>query len=182
MKSVNDPEFKLLEEDYDFNYQKKLTEQLDLLSTEFDQNIINQIVLWKVNRYVDVPSELLDKLNLIKKDDTVLDEQLTISILTLMLQTRGIQLPMASTILRFKNRHIYQIIDQRVFRILYSKSLNVTYSNTENSINKSINLYFTYLNDLKRISKKYNIRFEEIDRVLYKADKRLNKKEKLLNY
>lgn len=38
-----------------YTYQQKLTERLDHLeNTRFDQPLINEIVLWKVNRYMDV--------------------------------------------------------------------------------------------------------------------------------
>lgn len=39
-------------------------------------------------------------------------------ILRKLLMTPGIRLPMASTILRFKNPNVYQIIDQRAYRFL----------------------------------------------------------------
>lgn len=38
-------------ETYDYKYQKELTENLDKLDGDFSQNILNEIVLWKVNRY-----------------------------------------------------------------------------------------------------------------------------------
>ena len=37
--------------DYEFDYQKSLTTKLDKLNSDFNQEIINEIVLWKVDRY-----------------------------------------------------------------------------------------------------------------------------------
>jgi hypothetical protein len=37
--------------DYEFDYQKSLTIKLDKLNSDFNQEIIIEIVLWKVDRY-----------------------------------------------------------------------------------------------------------------------------------
>ena len=49
-----------------YNYQNELTAKLDNLKYDFDQNIINEIVLWKVSRYALLDTETL---KLIKKLD-----------------------------------------------------------------------------------------------------------------
>ena len=105
-----------------YKYQAELTLELDKLETNFNQEIINEIVLWKVNRYVLMQKDTLELLNKIKKTDNILNEELTILILKKLLDKdqKGIQLAMASTILRFKNPSIYQIIDQRVYRFIYN--------------------------------------------------------------
>ena len=112
----------------------------------------------------------MELLNKIKKSDDKLNEDLTKQILERLLEKhqKGIQLAMASTILRFKNPSIYQIIDQRVYRFIYGKPLK--YPNT---IDEQINLYLKYLNDLREKCKD-NIPFEESDRILYSADKKFN--------
>jgi len=84
---------------------------------------------------------------------------------------------MASTILRFKNKRLYQIIDQRVYRIIYGKTLKLP-----RSVDDQITLYFEYLEKLREICKLLEIRFESSDRILYNADKRVNKCIKLENY
>lgn len=35
----------------DYSYQDLLTPKLDGLDEDFNQNIVNEIILWKVNRY-----------------------------------------------------------------------------------------------------------------------------------
>jgi thermostable 8-oxoguanine DNA glycosylase len=181
--SISNNDFQIEKGDFEFKYQLDLTSKLDLSISEFDQNSINEIVLWKVNRYVSLSPDSLNHLNSIDRDSKSLDIEQTKKVLTCLLNTKGIQLPMASTILRFRNPHIYQIIDQRVFRLIYNgnvlkiKSVNSTKNNQE-----QILMYLDYLVDLRGVCEKFNIPFESSDRVLYMADKRVNKQSKLLNY
>lgn len=179
IKSIRSKDFAILASDNDFKYQKELTIKLDRVNSDFNQEIINEIVLWKVNRYASIKSETLDKINTVDQSD-VLNKELTKEILTDLLNksTRGIQLAMASTILRFKNPKVYQIIDQRVYRLLYSKELDIV----RLGIDEQIEMYFQYLTDLKKASTKYKISFEKSDRILYEADKRMNKAIPLKNY
>ena len=85
---------------------------------------------------------------------------------------------MASTILRFKNPNIYQIIDQRVYRFIYGKELKYS----ETNLNLQIIIYIDYLEKLKEVCGKYQIKFEDADRILYKMDKDYNKDLKLKGY
>lgn len=102
---VNLAEQELSNENYKF--QPELTKILDEIDTDFNQNIINQIVLWKVNRYSQLDESVLSFLNQINKHDLILNTDLTEEILENLLATKGIQLAMASTILRFKNPNVY---------------------------------------------------------------------------
>ena len=77
---------------------------------------------------------------------------------------------MASTILRFKNPKIYQIIDQRVYRVIYGKDMPRVLK-----VEEAIDFYLEYLTKLKKVCSKYNINFYESDRVLYVLDKEINK-------
>jgi hypothetical protein len=163
--------------DYQFNYQKVLTNKLDTFEGEFDQEVINQIVLWKVNRYAPVDDEALHLLNQISSEQTELNIALSSKVLSALLGCHGIRLPMASTILRFKNPDIYQIIDQRVYRMIYKNELKVP-----SKIDDQIELYHNYLLKLRKVCIQNNIDFKVADRVLYEADKRLNKDVKLNNY
>jgi thermostable 8-oxoguanine DNA glycosylase len=184
-KTIFDPEFQLNENDYKFNYQKNLTKKLDNQTGEFDQNIINEIVLWKVNRYAEIDLETLKLINNIDPLSNQLDKQQTTEILRRLLDktNKGIQLPMASTILNFKNRHIYQIIDQRVYRVLYKeKTLELPVYQSEANINIQIELYLKYLEDLHTACDQLQIPFKEADRILYEVDKRINKEISLENY
>lgn len=153
-----------------FSYQLDLTKKLDALSGDFDQDIINEIVLWKVSRYARLSEVTIELLNKIEMQSHEIDMELTRSILNALLNSKGIGLPIASTILRFKNPEVYQIIDQRVYRFLYGHT--VKYPRKQNEIST---LYINYLRDLKTKCNEHSIPFRCADRILYLADKRLNK-------
>lgn len=160
-----------------YNYQDLLTPELDNSDGDFNQNIINEIVLWKVNRYALIEPETLALLNKIKKEDQVLDKELTREILTELLGKghKGIRLAMASTILRFKNPNVYQILDQRVYRFIFGKELKYSLTNIE----EQIETYFKYLERLKEVCEQNKIDFRDADRILYMMDKKHNSKSKL---
>ncbi|GAB3756218.1 hypothetical protein [Spirosoma pomorum] len=160
-----------------YNYQKELTVKLDDLDDVFTQETINEIVLWKVNRYVALDDGTLSIFNLINKSDSTINIELTREILGCLLQQKGIRLPMASTMLRFKNPAIYQIIDQRVYRFVYGEEL--PYST---NVKKQIDLYLDYLKRLKESCNLRNIPFELSDRILYSMDKVHNPDLKLKGY
>lgn len=156
---------------FQYEDQNTLTRQLDELSGDFTQTIVNQIVLWKVNRYAEIDKKTFKLLNTIDKSSTKLDLEFTRQILKRLLVIKGIGLPMASTILRFKNPNIYQIIDQRAYRIINEQSLKIP-----SNIEAQIDLYLQYLNQLKEVCKKKGIQFCQADRILYLADKEINRK------
>ena len=177
MKHKTIHNFKIDIDKYPFNYQKALTDKLDKLDGNFNQSIINEIVLWKVSRYAKLDSETLALLNKIKKSTRKVNVSLTRKILNKLLTTKGIRLPMASTILRFKNPNLYQIIDQRVFRLLNKNRLKIP-----TDIEIQIDLYLDYLSQLKQICQKKEIPFNKSDRILFEIDKEINSENKLLNY
>ena len=163
-----------------FKYQIELTKKLDTLNSDFNQEILNEIILWKVNRYAKFDEETINLLNKINPKDENLQMSLTGDILLSLLSKnqKGVRLAMASTILRFRNPKVYQIIDQRVYRFIYGEELKYSESN----INLQINIYLDYLNKLKEVCAKYSIKFEEADRILYKMDKEYNRDLKLKGY
>ena len=182
-KTIFDKDFEIVDGDHEFTYQKELTEFLDNDTRKFDQNKLNEIVLWKVNRYAAFDDALIGLINSIDPTATEIDIQKTKKILNLLLRTKGVQLAMASTILRFRNKFIYQIIDQRVYRIIYpNEILKINSSQSEKSISKQIDLYLNYLKDLRLVCNKLEIPFEQSDRILFMADKRINKEHRLSNY
>lgn len=185
--TVDYTNFIIKDEFNNFKYQEELTTKLDAYSDNFNQEIINEIVLWKVNRYAKLPDEAFILLNKININETLLTEEqenIARELLSILLNplSKGIQLPMASTILRFKNKNIFQIIDQRVYRVLYGENLSLKpYKSQQVTINE-IEMYFKYLRDLKEKCNKLNIPFSDSDRILYLADKHYNKSISLNNY
>lgn len=182
-KTVFDNDFQVVPSDLEFDYQKDLTAKLDKTTALFDQQIINEIVLWKVNRYASIDNDTINLLNEIDTKATEIDIEKTRKILKTLIKKKGIQLAMASTILRFRNKNIYQIIDQRVYRIIYKdKKLKLKTHPNDKNLMEQIDLYFKYLKDLTDVCKKLKIPFDKSDRILYMADKRINKDIPLDNY
>ena len=88
---------------------------------------------------------------------------------------------MASTILRFLNPRIFQIIDARAYSVLLPdkpKYPTKPRKITNTYIEKSISIYFEYLERICEISKSSpeNFLFEEADRILYQLHIELGKK------
>lgn len=160
--------------DFKFNYQSNLTEKLDNIKDSFDQATIDQIVLWKVNRYAELNDETLSLLNKIEISDKQLNNDLTKEVLRKLLDTKGIRLPMASTILRFKNPNLYQIIDQRAYRVIYNSNLALP-----SNIDEQIEIYLSYLTKVRSVCQQFDIDFNKADRMLYWADKEINKDKKI---
>jgi len=183
IKTIFDSDFEISSDDFEFNYQKSLTSKLDSDIGIFDQNKLNEIVLWKVNRYAQFDDRLIKMINSINRNDSEINENKTRLVLNELLKTNGVQLAMASTILRFRNPNIYQIIDQRVYRLIYkNKILNINTYPSEKNLKSQVQLYIKYLNDLREICLNFNIPFSKSDRILFMVDKRINKKVKLINY
>jgi len=170
----------LHEEDFKYDYNPDLTNELDNIKGDFDENIINKITLWKLNRFPRLTDELISRLNKIGNDEGRKEEHK--KLLSDLLGCSGVQLPMASTFLRFKNPKLFQIIDQHVYRLLTGVELRLPPSNSQSNKEKICQLYFRYLEDLEKKCKELEIPFEKADRILYKADKRINKDVKLKNY
>ncbi|MDQ0591691.1 thermostable 8-oxoguanine DNA glycosylase [Chryseobacterium ginsenosidimutans] len=132
-----------------------------------------EIVLWKTNRFPEIDDDLIVKINELRKG---YDESLSDYILIKLLNSKGFDLPMASTFLRFINPDYFQIIDQRVYRIIHGVNLKIPFSKP-----KKIELYKKYLIDLKEACTICNIPFSKSDRILYLLDKHpeVNKEAKI---
>jgi hypothetical protein len=156
----------------DYRYQPNLTPKLDQLpeTRPIDQNVINQIVLWKVNRYVSLEKDALDALNGLV-EISYKDHKSAETALLLLLKQRGIDLPMASTLMRFRNPAAFQIIDRRAYRAIYGDHYPL-YSTS--GAEKKVDLYFSYLDELVALSDKTGAAFKDLDRILYVFDKDQN--------
>ncbi len=177
IKTIDVVELNIQKWDEDYIYQKKLTESLDNCEGDFNQEIINEIVLWKVNRYADAGSNILAKINSISKTDRKENTALTQEILEDLLAIKGFGLPMATTLLRFKNPYIYQLIDQRVYRFVFGSPMPKT-----TKTDTLIKMYRNYLNRIRKVCDKHDIEFSKADRILYQADIAENKDIKLSGY
>ena len=145
-------------------------------------DIVNEIVLWKLNRIVFLDDSTLHELKLISNVETPesaigKDVDMVKSLLTHLLESKGLRIPMASTFMHFFNPSVFPIIDQRAYRVIYKKDYKDHYS-----IDERINTYIDYL---KKCIEYYNLHlkdvipFSEIDKYLYQLDKEIGNKVKM---
>lgn len=154
-----------------YNYQPELTARLDDLDgTTLDQSLINDIVLWKVNRYVKVNDDIIEQI-LGVKSLREREHKKSKIVLSALLQLNGVDLPMASTILRFINPQVFQIIDRHAYRAVYEEKYPL-YSAT--STKRKIAVYFDYIDELIKLCESKGLAFTTIDRLLYIFDKKKN--------
>ncbi len=159
---------------YEFKYQRCLTDELDNYSNSFDQEHFNKIVLWKTNRFAILEKYVSKLINEINPLASSLDVKLTSDVLKALLKTHGVRLPLASTVMRFRNPQIYQILDQRVYRILYGKELRLKNPKTKCYLESSVKMYLEYLFQLREVCSRLEIPFNNADRILYLADQDVN--------
>ena len=157
----------------DYRYQHDLTVHLDDLGSEpFGQDVINEIVLWKVNRYAKVSPGALEALNSVI-DTQPKSHRTAKAVLAALLREPGVDLAMASTFLRFRNRQAFQIIDRHAYRAVYGEDYPLYSSSSDDA---KIDLYFRYLDGLFAVADSKKIDFKNLDRVLYVFDKQVNGK------
>ena len=130
-------------------------------------------MLWKTNRYPEIVDGLLDKINALRSNYS---EALVEEILVLLLDAKGFDLPMASSVLSFACPEHCQIIDQRVYRFIYP---NHDEFKKPTKKEDKIRLYFSYLKHLKEVCHQHKIPFSKADRLLYQLDKMENKDIKI---
>jgi thermostable 8-oxoguanine DNA glycosylase len=161
--------------DKDYRYQPHLTQKLDSHKGDFSETTLLEIVLWKTNRYPTITQDLIDDINHLRESYS---EQKARSLLRKLLDLKGFDLPMASTVLRFAVPDQLQIIDQRVYRFITDRDrLKIP-----NNIDHKVDLYFDYVERLKNICNDYNIPFSKADRILYQLDKIHNKDIRLKTF
>ena len=161
-----------------YTYQNELTQKLDALkSSELNRNTLYEIVLWKLNRFPIISDKLLEKAKTLGKLQPKQHPDAR-PVIEELLKCNGIALPMASTILRFINPSVFQIIDDRAYRVLFDREAKYPTKPvkiTDKYINTSIDIYFKYLNELHRVCSE-ELPFEFADRILYKLDIQLGNK------
>lgn len=157
----------------DYHYQPDLTRYLDRLAgTQFTQATINEIVLWKVDRFVSLSDSTLAGVNWVKELEPGYHREAEV-VLGTLIRAKGVDVPMASAILRFQNPSVFQIIDRHAYRAVYGEDYPL-YSSSR--LEKKVSLYFDYLDELRRLCDERGFDFETIDRLLYEFDKQVNGK------
>src|SRR5207249_3820026 len=103
---------------YRYKYLPELTKRLDdLENVNLTAELLDEIVLWKLNRYVTLDGDQLRSLDSLR-ELKVGQLRHARSVLEELLGVRGVDLPMASTFMRFRNPMVFQIIDRHAYRAL----------------------------------------------------------------
>ena len=156
-----------------YKYQRELTESLDALDrSPFEQTLVDKIVLWKVNRYAPLSPASLDRLNGIT-DLEPGSHRSAQDALAALLREQGVDLPMASTLLRFRNPKTFQIIDRHSYRAMYGSDYPLSPGSDDRA---KIELYFQYLDALIELARARKLDFHTLDSLLYVFDKQTNGK------
>ncbi len=145
--------------------RKKIREK-GLTATPDDSDIINQIALWKFDRVIDIAGETIEFLNSIARHiqspEDVLRDTGVAELINELLNSKGVGLPLASTILKFYQPRAFPIIDQRAYRQIFGEKL---------PIKAGVKIYIKYVKKCVEIGKRFKIPFEKVDEVLYQKDK-----------
>ncbi len=187
-------------------YPEEITDALfikanNCMNSEYDEtelkNTINQIVLWKVHRMVDLDSSVLQKLvdksldanaadiNAVKKwwedkDNTDKTKALIKSMVDS--KSNGVRLAMASTILHFFHPFSFLIIDQRSYRVIHSWAFEKGFcpsTESDHELNHSEKDAWDVYCDYMKLCIKYyesnnlkqdGIEFDKLDRYTYQLD------------
>ena len=161
---------------YDFDYNTSEKERLRnqiANKTNLDIEDLRSIAMWKLNRVIDVSEDVIKKLQSLSSIDNLsTNDSLVEEVINGLLESRGIGLPMASTILKFLRPEVFPIIDVRAFRSLYGvkpKSKDYTYEG-----------YVKYVNDITKLvnnkKHKLNLKLNQVDEQLYCFDRKENNK------
>ena len=121
-----------------YNYQPGLTHKLDDIGDRsFNQDSINEIVLWKTDRYARLDPAVIHSLNelVLLRNGEHRRGQHTLEAL---LETRGVDLAMASTFLRFRNPQVFPIIDRRAYRAVYGRRLRLYQASSKDRKNSGV--------------------------------------------
>jgi len=92
-------------------------------------------------------------------------------VLGLLLECSGVDLPMASTILRFQAADVFQIIDKHAYRAVFGVAYPLYPASNPKS---KISTYFDYLDALHQLALSSKTSFCDLDRILYIFDKDKN--------
>jgi hypothetical protein len=140
----------------------------------FTQQRINEIVLWKHNRYVAASGEVLKGLNAARTLQPGKHRDAR-DLLRLLLKLRSCDLAVASTLLRFANPAVFQIMDRHAYRAVYGTDYPfIPSAHSKKKTEEKIETYFRYLDDVRELCETKKLQFHNADRVLYVFDRHFN--------
>ena len=156
-----------------YNEITKRINYCDFCNEAENADIINSIVLWKINRQVKIENSLIIKIKNLQYDKVkFLDkyEAEIREILKALLEMKGVRIAMASTILKMFKPFAFPIIDQRAYRTIYNNDFPNFFGKDKHV--KYIDLYIQYIKDCYKFNQNNcpNIAFDKIDQLLYQID------------
>jgi endonuclease III len=157
---------------YQFDYNNNETDELNKSinhNQEITINDLRRIALWKLDRILNVPDELIQRLqDMVRISDINIDDIKVKELIEDLLDCPGIGMPMASSILKFLRPDVFPIIDVRAYRALYGSKL---YYGSYNYAR-----YREYVVKIYEIRDSLGINLSEVDQQLYCFDKNYNGK------
>ena len=132
-------------------------------------DIINEIVLWKINRQTFVANDLILDIKKLSNDLTDYNKVANYKnkikeTYNKLINSKGVSAAMASTILKMFMPEALPIIDQRAYREIYKGK--------EMPLKVDGDKYLEYVDGvIKQFNKESGINFSDIDKVLYQRDK-----------
>lgn len=158
----------------------KRIEDCDFVDERESADIINEIVLWKINRQTKIENTLLrdikDLSNKVKTYDDVknpCNKSEIERIYKELTETQGIKAAMASTILKMFMPEALPIIDQRAYREIFKNDMPKKVCGKE-YLDYVDAVIARFVKENAKCSTKLN--FSDIDKVLYQIDKATGKK------
>lgn len=132
-------------------------------------DIINSIVLWKINRQVDIKHDLIQEIKELSKNLKSYKDFSNYKIgvrdrFNDLLGCKGVRAAMASTILKMFMPEALPIIDKRAYREIYREDMPDKISGDK------------YVDYVEKVITQYNkisgiIEFSDMDKLLYQYDK-----------
>lgn len=161
-------DWKLLDTDYDYANDSPIFDRLSKKPSHAvpeDVDVINMIVLWKLNRIVSIDPGTIELLNTvaqkISSPQVALSDTDVQQCVNELLSSKGIRLAMASTILHFYQPEAFPIVDERAYRQAVGDQLRA---------NAGWKEYSVYIQACISLSDRYEIPFNRIDKILYQKD------------
>jgi hypothetical protein len=136
-------------------------------TSQTDRDIINEMVLWKLDRTVKIDDATLALLGTLAQAVTTPGKALKSPIVAECLdrlldkKNKGIRLPMASTIMHLYCPEALPIVDERAYRQCGFRDWNP---------GGGSRLYLKYLGECTRLAREHRIPMTQIDKVLYQTD------------
>ena len=138
-------------------------------NTKLNIEDIRRIALWKLDRIINIPDEVIEDLRKIADEKSLdIKDNKTQKIIERLLLCEGVGFPMASTILKFIRPDVFPIIDVRSYRAIFGVKLY--------SSQYSLDKYIKYVEEVYNIRDCLKIDLPLIDQQLYCFDKEFNGK------